>query len=243
MIKEHEEIFDLECEGLKIIQSAKGYAFTTDAVLLANTVRAYKKERVVELGAGSAVISLLLSKKTPAKEIIGIEVQPRLADMATRSVALNNLQDVIQVVNCDLKSANTLVGGKADVVVCNPPYRKVGSGEQQIEQNLAICRHEICATLADIIQSASKCLNNRGNLYLVHQARRTSEIVALCAQHKIAVKEILPVCPSPNRQPNLVLVRGVEGGESDCILHAPMYITDENGNYTPQAKAYYGLTE
>ena len=239
----HEKIEDLQCDGLRLIQSANEYRFTTDAVLLANFCKDMNGKFCVEFGSGSGVISILVAHKKHPKKVLALEIQPQLVDMATRSVALNNLQDTIQVVECDLKRANTLVCGKADIVVCNPPYRKVGSGEQQLAENLAICRHEICATLADIIQSASKCLNNRGNLYLVHQASRTAEIVALCAQHKIAVKEILPVCPSPNRQPNLVLVRGVKGGESDCILHAPMCICDEQGNYTPQAKAYYGLAE
>lgn len=240
---EMEKIEDLQCDGLKLIQSANEYRFTTDAVLLANFCKDMTGKFCVEFGTGSGVISILLAHKKHPKKILALEIQSQLADMATRSVALNNLQDVIEVVSCDLKVANNLVGGKADVVVCNPPYRKVGSGEQQLAENLAICRHEICATLGDIIQSASKCLNNRGNLYLVHQSSRISEIVVLCAQNKIAVKEILPVCPSPGREPNLVLVRGVKCGESDCVLHAPMYITDENGNYTPQAKAYYGMTE
>ena len=239
----NEKIEDLQCDGLMLIQSATEYRFTADAVLLANFCKDMNGKFCVEFGTGSDVISILIAHKKHPKKVLALEIQSQLANMATRSVALNNLQSVIEVVTCDLKTANSLVGGKADVVVCNPPYRKVGSGEQQLADNLAMCRHEICATLADIIQSASKCLNNRGNLYLVHQASRTAEIVALCAQNKIAVKEILPVCPSPGREPNLVLVRGVKGGETDCILHAPMYVCDEQGNYTPQAKAYYGLTE
>ncbi len=240
-LKPDEKIEDLQCDGLRLIQSQSEYRFTTDAVLLANFCKDMTGKFCVEFGAGSGVISILVAHKKHPKNVLAVEIQSQLVDLATRNVALNNLQDTIQVVECDLKTANALVKGLADVVVCNPPYRKVGAGEQQLQQNLAICRHEICATLADIIQSASKCLNNRGNLYLVHQASRTAEIISLCAQNKIAVKEILPVCPSPNKQPNLVLIRGVKCGESDCILHSPLYVTDEEGNYTPQAKAYYGI--
>ncbi len=235
-----EKIEDLQCDGLQLIQSSEEYRFTTDAVLLANFCHDMTGKFCVEFGTGSGVISILIAHKKHPKKVLALEIQPQLVDMATRSVALNNLQDKIQVVECDLKNANDLAKGLADVVVCNPPYRKVGSGEQQLSQNLAICRHEICATLDDIITSASKCLNNKGNFYLVHQTSRTAEIISLCANNKLAVKEILPVCPKPNKQPNLVLIRAVKCGESDCVLHAPMYITDENGNYTPQAKAYYG---
>lgn len=240
-LKPNEKIEDLQCDGLQLIQSSNEYRFTTDAVLLANFCRDMRGKLCVEFGAGSGVISILLAHKKHPKHIVAIEIQPQLAEMATRSVELNNLQDVITVVNGNLKDATSYVNQPADVVVCNPPYRRVGSGERQLSDNLAICRHEIAATLRDVISSASKVLNNRGNLYFVHQADRLCEIVTLCAEYNIAVKEILPVCPAPNKEPNLVLVRGVKAGEVDCTLHAPMTICDEQGNYTPQAKAWYGI--
>ena len=239
-LKPNEKIEDLQCDGLQLIQSSNEYRFTTDAVLLANFCRDMKGKTCVEFGAGSGVISLLLSKKKKPKRIVAIEIQEQLCDMMQRSILLNDLQDVITVYNCDLKQASAVIRD-ADVVVCNPPYRKVGSGEQQLCENIAICRHEIKATLTDVIQSATKVLNNRGNFYLVHQADRVCEIITVCKDNNIAVKEILPVCPSPDKQPNLVLVRGVKAGEQDCKLHAPLYICDEQGNYTPQAKAWYNL--
>ena len=237
-LKTNEKIEDLQCDGLQLIQSSSEYRFTTDAVLLANFCKDMRGKTCVEFGAGSGVISLLLAKKKRPKHIVAFEIQPQLCDMMQRSVQLNGLQDLITVHNCDLKDAHKMVRD-ADVVVCNPPYRRVGSGERQVSENLAICRHEIKATLADVIRSAAKVLNNRGNFYLVHQADRLCEIVTLCRDSGVAVKEILPVCPAPDKQPNLVLIRGVKAGEQDCKLHAPMYITDEQGNYTPQAKAWY----
>ena len=239
-LKANEKIEDLQCDGLQLIQSSNEYRFTTDAVLLANFCKNMQGKLCVEFGAGSGVISLLLAKKKCPRRIVAIEIQPQLVDMMQRSVQLNGLCDVIEVVNGDLKNAH-LYARDVDAVVCNPPYRRVGSGEMQLDQNLAICRHEIQATLADVIVSAAKVLNNRGSLYLVHQAERLVEIVELCNEYNIAVKEILPVCPRPNTPPNLVLIRGVKAGNPDCKLHAPMYVTDEQGNYTPQAKAWYGI--
>lgn len=238
----NEKIEDLQCDGLQLIQSSDEYRFTTDAVLLANFCNVMQGKLCVEFGAGSGVISLLLAKKKRPKRIVAIEIQPQLADMMGRSVALNDLGGVIEVVCGDLKEAHKFVSC-ADVVVCNPPYRKLGSGQTQLNEHLAICRHEIKATLRDVIASAAKVLNNRGNFYLVHQADRICEIVTLCKEHNLAVKEILPVCPRPNAQPNLVLVRAVKAGEADCKLHAPMYVCDADGNYTPEAKAWYGLEE
>ena len=238
-LKPNEKIEDLQCDGLQLIQSSDEYRFTTDAVLLANFCKNLQGKTCVEFGAGSGVISLLLAKKKRPKRIVAIEIQPQLADMMQRSVQLNDLQNTIDVVCDDLKNARLHVRD-VDAVVCNPPYRKLGSGEMQLKESLAICRHEIKATLEDVIENASKVLNNRGSLYLVHQSERLTEIVTLCSRHNVAVKEILPVCPRPDTPPNLVLIRGVKAGEMDCKLHAPMCVTDENGNYTPEAKAWYG---
>ena len=239
-LKSQEKTEDLQCDGLKIIQSDVEYRFTTDAVLLANFCKDMRGKLCVEFGAGSGVVSLLVARKKHPKRVVAVEIQPQLCDMMKRSVQLNSLADVVEVCNADLKDACKFVRD-ADVVICNPPYRRVDSGERQLRQNIALCRHEIAATLADVVESAAKVLNNRGSLYLVHQADRLCEIVALCRDNKLAVKEILPVCPAPDREPNLVLVRAVKGGAADCKLHAPLYVTDKDGNYTPQAKAWYGL--
>lgn len=233
----HEKIEDLQCDGLRIIQSDEEYRFTTDAVLLANFCRDMRGKTCVELGAGSGVVSILIAHKKHPKRVVAVEIQPQLCDMMRRSVALNN-QNEIEVYHADLKDALQIVRD-VDVVVCNPPYRRVGSGERQLKENIAICRHEIAVTLADVISVAAKLLNNKGVFYLVHQAERTCEIITLCKDNGLAVKEILPVCPTPKREPNLVLVRAVKGGAFDCRLHSPLYITDEQGAYTGRASAWY----
>lgn len=240
-LKPTEKLEDLQCDGLQLIQSSAEYRFTTDAVLLANFCKDMTGKRCVDLCAGSGVISLLLARKKHPASVVGVEIQPQLADMMLRSVQYNGLQDVVSVVNADLKDYGERNKNCADVVVCNPPYRKAGSGERQLAQNIALCRHEITATLNDVVRCASMLLNNRGSFYLVHQSNRLAEITVSCARNNLAVKEILPVCPKPDKQPNVVLVRAVKGGGADCILHSPMYVCDEKGNYTPQAKAWYGL--
>lgn len=237
-MKPQEKIEDLQCGGLRIIQSADEYRFTTDAVLLANFCKSMRGKLCVEFGAGSGVVSILVAHKKLPRRIVALEIQPQLADMMRRSVEMNGQTDVIEVHVADLKNAADIVRD-ADVVVCNPPYRRLGSGERQLKPNIALCRHEIAATLADVVASAAKVLNNKGSLYLVHQADRLCETVTLCAENELAVKEILPVCPMQGRDPTLILIRAVKGGEADCKLYAPLCIMDENGNYTERASAWY----
>lgn len=240
LLKNNEKIEDLQCDGLQIIQSSAEYRFTTDAVLLANFVADQSGKNCVEFGTGSGVVSILVAHKKHAKHVTAIEIQPQLADMARRSVALNSLDGVIDVVCDDLSNATHYVSGVADTVFCNPPYRRLGSGERQLLDNLAICRHEIATNLQQIILSASKVLNNRGNFYLVHQSCRLAEIISLCDKFGMPVKEILPVCPSPAKEPNLVLIRATKAGKQDCVLHSPLCVCDENGHYTERASIWYG---
>ncbi len=241
-LQSDEKLEDLGYQGLQLIQSTKLYRFTTDAVLLANFCHDLSGKFCVEFGTGSGVVSILVAAKKHPKKIVAIEIQPQMHNLAVRNVQLNNLQGQIDVVLDDLKNAPKILGNNlCDAVICNPPYRKVGSGQTQLDPVLAVCRHEVSATLADVIGSAAKILNNKGSLYLVHQASRLAEIITLSAQNNLAVKEILPVCPRPNAQPNLVLIRAVKCGASDCKLYAPLSVLDADGNYSPQAKAWYNL--
>lgn len=225
-LKPNEKLEDLQYNGLQIIQSDAEYRFTTDAVLLANFCKDMKGKLCVEFCAGSGVISILVAAKKCPKKVVAIELQQNLADMAKRSVIFNGMQDVVQVVCGDVLNAPKLIDHPADVVVCNPPYRRIGSGETQLAQNIALCRHEIAITLQQVIEAASQTLNNRGTFYLVHQAERIAEITAICYNNQLAVKEIVPVCPRQGREPNLVLVRAVKCGGWDCKLRLPIYVDD-----------------
>lgn len=138
-ILKDEEIFNLECDDLYIIQNKKGYTFTTDAVILANIAKANNKETVVDLGTGSGVIPLLMFAKTKAKKIYGIEIQPRLYDMAKRSVIYNGLKDNIEILNLDIRVAHKYLAHESiDVVVSNPPYMPVNKNEttKKIRKNI-----------------------------------------------------------------------------------------------------------
>ena len=240
LLKHDEVVEDLCCDGLSLIQSRNEYRFTTDAVLLANFCRDMTGKTCVEFGTGSGVIAILVAHKKHPKTVIAMEIQQQLADIATRNMQLNNLENTVSVVCDDLKNAAKYVTNPVDAVVCNPPYRRIGSGEMQKFDHIAMCRHEISATLADIVASAAKILNNRGALYMVHQSSRLAEICEVCGANKLVVKEIVPVCPRPDVDPNLVLVRAVKCGGQDCVLSAPLYVTDKHGEYTPAAKAWYG---
>jgi len=242
-LKNGEKLEDLGYKGLQIIQSANEYRFTTDAVLLANFCRDLSGKSVVDLGAGSGIISILLAAKKNAKRVVGVELQSQLANMAQRSVEICRLEDKVEIVNLPMQGVEKEIGTNFDAVVCNPPYRKVGSGESQLAPNVALCRHEIAVTLQEVVQTAAALLNNKGQLYLVHQANRLAEICWLMKNFGVEPKEIQPVSPSVGKTPNLVIVRGVKGGNVDCTVNLPIFVTDEKGEYTPLVRTYYFTKE
>lgn len=123
-LKDDERMDRLVRANLDIIQSPSVFSYSLDAVLLAHfaNVPQGNRSQIVDLCAGNGAVGLLLSEKTKSK-ITGIELQPRLADMAERSIQLNQLSDQVRVIVGNLSEATKWIEkDSVDVVTCNPPY-------------------------------------------------------------------------------------------------------------------------
>lgn len=178
MLKEGERIDDLDLKGLKLIQNPEWFCFGTDAVLLSDFARIRKKEKVVDLGTGTGVIPILLYGKYLPRKIIGVEIQDEVAEMAGRSVELNNLTQVIEIYNGDIKDCYKYIGtNEFDVVVSNPPYQKVNGGLISPQDKKAISRHEILISLDELIYTSGKLLKDGGRLYMIHRPERLKDII------------------------------------------------------------------
>ena len=189
-----ERLDDLCLDGRFIISHKDKYCFTSDSVMLANMVRANSKSKVVDLCAGGGIISILIALKTSCQKVIGEEIQEDMANMATRSVAMNKLEDRVEILNADVKNISDFIpSGYADIVVCNPPYYKTGSGETRLSENIAIARHEIKLTLEQLIQSTCKILKFGGLFYLVHKAERMAEVITTLSQNNLIPKQIYTI--------------------------------------------------
>lgn len=208
-LKEGERLDDLEYDGLFVIQKKGGYCFTSDAVLLANFVKAGSKERAAELGTGSGVISVLVAAKTKVREIVAMEIQPRLADSAARSVEMNGQSARIKVVETDIRCAAKVFGtGGFDVVFANPPYYadNGGSGERDV------ARSEVMATLEDFIKSGAELLKFGGRFYAVNKTEKLAETFYLMKRYGIEPKVLQMIVPKEGKAPDVFLVEGKKGG-------------------------------
>lgn len=241
-LKENERIDDLEFKDLKIIQNKEGFCFGIDAVLLSDFAKNIKdNSKVIDLGTGTGIISILLCGKTKLKNIIGVEVQKDVYDMACRSIQLNGLEDRFQVINKNvIELENIYEPNYFDVVVTNPPYKKQNTGLCNNDQKKLISRHEVLADLSDFIRISSRLLKDRGELYMIHRPERIVDILSVLRNYKIEPKEIRLVFSNEKNPPKMVLIKGVKNGGEYLKFRENLYIYNEDGSYTDEILKIYG---
>ena len=240
-LKDSERLDDLQRNGLKIIQDPERFCFGMDAVLLSGFANAKEGDRVLDLGTGTGIIPILMSAKTKARELIGLEIQEESADMARRSVRLNDLEDKVKIVQGDIKEAGQIFDAASfDVVTSNPPYMINSHGLQNPDAPKAIARHEVCCSLEDVVAAAARCLKSGGKFYMVHRPFRLAEIMVVMHEYKLEPKRMQLVYPFVDKEPSMVLIEGARGGKSRITVEKPLIIYEAPGKYTPEIYDIYG---
>lgn len=239
---EQERIDDLQLKGLKIIQDPKKFCFGMDAVLLASFAAQDLEahHQVLDLGTGTGIIPLLLWGKAQPKHITALEIQKDMVEMATRSVMLNHLQDSIHIVQGDIKDPpDSLLPNHYDAIVTNPPYMEHKGGLKNPSQGKAIARHEILCNLEDLLKTSKRLLKSRGKFYMIHRPHRLVDILTQMRALGIEPKKLRFIQPNIEKAANLVLVQGVKGGNPQLTLERPLYVYQENGDYTEEIYDIY----
>ena len=238
---EDERIDDLQRNGYRIIQKKKGFCFGMDAVLLSGFAQVKEGEVAVDLGTGTGIIPILLEAKTKGKHFTGLEIQEEEAEMAGRSVRLNQLENRVDIVRGDIKEASRLFGKASfDVVTSNPPYMNDNHGLKNPELPKAIARHEVFCTLDDVCREASLLLKSGGRFYMVHRPHRLAEIITALKTYKLEPKRMKLVHPFVDKEANMVLIEAVRGGRSMMKVEAPIIVYKEPGVYTQEIYDVYG---
>ena len=233
VLKESEEICDLERNGYKLIQDKDKFCFGMDAVLLSYFADVKEGEKVIDFGTGTGVIPILLEAKTDGESFVGLEIQPESVDMAKRSVQMNNLDEKIEIKEGDIKNVSEIFGKASfDVVVTNPPYMSENNGLENPDEPKAIARHEIKCTLEDVIREAAAVLKPKGRFYMIHRPRRLADAMELMRQYKIEPKRIRMVYPYVDKAANMVLIEGARGGKPMLNIEEPLVVYKEENVYT-----------
>ena len=233
-LKPGERLDDLQRNGYKIIQDPGRFCFGMDAVLLSGFAKVKPGERVVDLGTGTGIIPILLEARSKGASFTGLEIQPESADMASRSVQLNDLQERVHIVNGDIKEAVQIFGAASCHVVT------AQHGLQNPDQPKAIARHEVLCTLEDVISQAAGLLMPGGRFYMVHRPFRLAEIMTGLCAHGLEPKRMQLVYPYVDREPNMVLLEAVKGGRPRITVEKPLIIYKEPGKYMDEIYDIYG---
>lgn len=241
-LKENERIDELQRNGYRIIQDKDRFCFGMDAVLLSGFCKIKKGERVLDLGTGTGIIPILLEAKTEADHLTGLEIQEDSADMAKRSILLNQLEHKIDIICGDIKEASTIFGnGTFDVVTTNPPYMIGNHGLKNDDLPKTIARHELLCNFEDIVRETYKILVPGGRFYLVHRPFRLAEIMATLIQFGLEPKRMRLVYPYIDKEPNMVLIEAKKGGNSRITIEKPLIVYQDKNEYTEEIIQLYGF--
>lgn len=233
---------DTLLNGNKIIQDPERFMFGIDAVLLAHFAASgiKKNDSVIDFCTGNGIIPLLLESVTCTEKLSGLEVQSESAQMAVRSVELNQLENKITIIQGDLKETSKYFGRHSvEVVTVNPPYMINEHGRQNITDAKSIARHEVLCTLEDVVAAADYALKPHGKLFMIHRPFRLPEIFASLAKHGLEPKRMRMVSPSIGKEPNLVLIEARKNANARLKIEPELYVYQKPGEYTQEVQNIY----
>ncbi|QVI36035.1 SAM-dependent methyltransferase [Lacticaseibacillus chiayiensis] len=229
-----ERVDMLASRNIKIIQSAAVFSFSLDAVLLADFAQIKRHSRVVDLAAGNGAVGLFLARETDG-QVTMVELQPRLADMARRSVELNHLTNVDVHAGDLAQTTHVVAKDSVDVVTCNPPYFKVS--DQSItnpNDYLALARHELTTDFVTVAKVSADLLKYQGKAYFVHRPERLAELLATLTSAGLAPKQLQFIHPREDREANMVLIAAIKAGRPDGLrIMPPLIVHEADGSYSP----------
>ena len=241
MCKGDETIDDLLIDGLKLIQKKEGFRFTLDSVLLAQFATIKPGDRVVDIGTGTGIIPHILSTRAKNVRIVGIEIIEDMVEMADRSVKLNGLADMIEIIAGDIRDIHKRIGGgTATLVTANPPYWSAGNGKPSIHEGRAMARHELTCTFEDVVSCAAKLLNYQGRFAIIHRAERLLEICRLLREYQLEPRRMQFIHSFRDRPAQHVLLEARRNAAPDLKVLPPLIVYREPGKYTQEILKWYG---
>ena len=226
---------------IRCLQHRTGYRFSLDAVLLANFIQPGPGERILDLGCGCGVVSLILAYRWPSVNITGLEIQPGLAALANKNVMLNNWQERIEIVPGDLREIrNYIEPGSFDWIVSNPPYRRPGTGRVNPGGEQALARHEQSADLRSVTKAANWAVKKRGRGVFIYPASRGAAVISELKNVGLEPKKMLPIFSYPGCTASLLILEAVKQGGEELMILPPFYVYDKrDGEYSPEMAGYY----
>jgi tRNA1(Val) A37 N6-methylase TrmN6 len=234
------EHFEPLGNGIEIIVSDL-FHFSTDTILLADFAKPKANSKAVDLGTGCGTIPLLWARSNKSAEINAVEIQHQGYDMTSRSIIHNGI-DNIKAINCDLKKLKgVLPFGYFDLVSCNPPYKEIGTGIKNPDEEKLIARHEDSCTIDDITLCAKNLLQFGGRFCMCQRPERLTDVLLSMRKNDLEPKRLRFVQQRESKNPKLFLVEGRRGSKpSSLVVEKTLFIEDSTGDFSQEMKDIYG---
>jgi len=221
--------------GLRVFQNKNGYRFSIDSLLLAQFTALKKRTRFIDIGCGNGIILLILAKRFPSSQGVGLEIQKKLADLARKNVQINELESRVEIVHGDVRQVNNIFPAHSfDTALFNPPYRKLNSGRINPLEEKAVARHEISGSLKYFLTAAKYLLIPKGTVFTIYPAKRLVELVYLFRSNGIEPKKMKIVFSDRFSDAEFVLVEGKKDSREEIKLEPPLIIYDHTKRYSTE---------
>lgn len=231
---------DLSIHGWGLYQRQHGLRFSIDAVLLSHFVALKDELRVIDACTGTGVIAFLMAARQKSAHILGIDIQPQLIANAHASRKRNGIEAThVDFSQCDMRTQAKAYRRQFDLMTCNPPFYKLGHGATSPDQEVAMARHEVSLSLAEVFQFATVVLKERGKLAMIHSTSRLDEVIALALAHKCKPTRLQLVYARTNEPAKLFLLECCYLGAQTLVVEEPLYIYDDAGCYRPTIQSWY----
>lgn len=240
LIRPGERLDDLQLAGMRILQKETAFRFGMDAVLLADFARVEPTNTVADFGTGTGILPLLLLGRGKGKRVEAFEIQPDMADMARRTMKLNELEERVTVHAMPVEMAmDVLAPCSLDAIVCNPPYGAPGATLLNPSDTLRLARHQSADGLQAWLKTAYRLLKGKGRISLVYPAPRMLELMQALEQAHLAPKRFRLVYPAATKPANLVLVEGMKDAKPMLHPEPPLIVYEQDGSMTAELKRIY----
>ena len=242
LLRPGERLDDLQLAGMKILQKEDGFRFGMDAVLLADFARVEPKDVAADFGTGTGILPLLLLGRGKGRHIHAFEIQPDMADMAARTMALNGITDKVTVHALPVEEAlSVLEPCSVDSIICNPPYGTPGTTLLNPSDTLRLARHQTAEGLSAWLKMAHRLLKGKGRLSMVYPAPRMLELMQSMEQARLVPKRFRLIYPAAHKPANLVLVEAVKDAKPMLHPEPPLIVYEADGSMTEELKRIYHI--